>query len=315
MKSTVNIVLVTILAGGTGSVKLVRGLSRQGIQISVISNVADNFWHNGLYVCPDLDTMMYGLSGILDKEKGWGIQGDTFNFLKQMHMLNQESWFKVGDRDLATHLLRTSLLRKGNSLSWITDYLRKKYHIKSRIIPATNSHVETRMKTTAGNLHIQEFWVKYTGNLAVRKIWYDGINKAKASKDALTSIKKADFVVFAPGNPISSIGPILAISEIRKALKIARNKSIAVSPLIGNIPISGPAKKYMKTAGIKISVAGLVSFYKDVVSRIVIAKSDLCYQKKIGNMGVKAYFSEILMKNEKDEDKLAETILKIMEKN
>jgi LPPG:FO 2-phospho-L-lactate transferase len=308
-------VLVTILAGGTGSIKLVRGFSRQGIHTSVISNVSDNFWYNGLYVCPDLDTMIYGLSDVLDRERGWGIQGDTFNSLRQMRLLNEDSWFRLGDRDLVTHLIRTSLLRKGKSITFVTNYLRDKFGIKSKIIPATNSHVETRMKTIAGNLHIQEFWVKYKGRLEIKKIWYEGIKKAKANKLALRSINKADIVVFAPGNPISSIGPILAINEVRNTLRNNRKKSIAVSPLVGNTAISGPAKNYMKVSGIEISVAGLVSIYKDVISRIVIGKSDLNYQRKISNMDVKPYLSNILMRTKTEEDRLAKRILKIMEKN
>ena len=307
--------LVTILAGRTGSIKLVRGFSRQGIQTSVISNVSDNFWYHGLYVCPDLDTMIYGLSGMLDRQRGWGIQGDTFNSLLQMRFLNQDSCFKLGDRDLVTHLIRTALLRKGKSLTDVTNYLRNKFGVKSNIIPATNSHVETRMKTMVGDLHIQEFWVKYKGRLAIKKIWYNGIKKAQANKQALSSINKADIVVFAPGNPISSIGPILAISEVRKTLRYNRKKSIAVSPLIGNIAISGPAKKYMKTFGIEISVVGLASIYKDVISRIVIGKSDFNSQTKIGDMDVIPYLSNILMRTKTDEDRLAKRILKIMERN
>ncbi|MDW0205859.1 MAG: 2-phospho-L-lactate transferase CofD family protein, partial [Nitrososphaeraceae archaeon] len=147
--------MITLLAGGTGSVKIARGLSKISEDLAIISNIADNLWLYGLYVCPDIDTITYGLSDILDKERGWGIAGDSFMFLEQMKTLGQEHWFRIGDRDLALHLVRTNLLKEGKSLSSITEWIRKRLSISTVILPASDSHIETRIETTQGDMHIQ----------------------------------------------------------------------------------------------------------------------------------------------------------------
>ncbi len=152
--------MITVLAGGTGSIKLIRGLASRHTDITVVSNVADNIWLYGLYICPDIDTVIYGLADILDPRQGWGIKNDSYECLRQMEMLDQPTWFKLGDRDLATHILRTSMLKSGKSLSYVTEWMRDKYAVSSRIIPATDDPVETKVLTDIGEMHIQEFWVK-----------------------------------------------------------------------------------------------------------------------------------------------------------
>ncbi len=302
--------MVTILAGGTGSVKLVRGLVSQDIKVNVIANVADNYWLYGLYVCPDIDTIIYGLADILDQERGWGIKKDTFNFLRQMEILGEETWFRVGDRDAATNLIRTNMLKNGKNLSDITKWLCEKFAVSANIIPVTDNSVETRITTSKGELHLQEYWVKHRGKDPVLGIQYIGAEKARPNPEAVNAIHDADRVVIAPGNPLTSIGPMLQIKGIRKELSKIKRKVIAVSPLIGDKAITGPAAKYMEAAGIEANAYGLAKMYSDVCSNIVVDTKDKALIKKIQDLAMNGYETKITMKNKIAEDALASFILK-----
>jgi len=302
--------MVTILAGGTGSVKLVRGLVSQDIKVNVISNVGDNYWLYGLYVCPDIDTIIYGLADILDQERGWGIKKDTFNFLRQMEVLGEETWFRVGDRDAATHLIRTNMLKNGKNLSDITKWLCEKFAVSANIIPVTDNTVETRITTNKGELHLQEYWVKHRGKDKVEGIQYIGAEKARPNPEAVNAIHDADRVIIAPGNPLTSIGPMLQIKGIRKELSKIKRRVIAVSPLIGDKAITGPAAKYMEAAGIEANAYGLAKMYSDVCSNIVVDSKDKALIKKIQDLAMNGYETKITMKNKIAEDALASFILK-----
>ena len=210
--------MITILAGGTGSVKLVRGLASQRTDVNVVCNVGDNYWLYGMYVCPDIDTITYGLAELLDADRGWGIKKDTFGFLRQMEIFGEETWFRIGDRDTATHLIRTNMLKNGLSLTNITKWMCEKFAIESKIIPVTDSSIETRITTDKGEMHLQEFWVKYRGRDPIEGIKYIGSDKCRPNPEAVNAIHDAQLVVIAPGNPLTSIGPMLALKGIRKEL-------------------------------------------------------------------------------------------------
>jgi len=218
---------VTILAGGTGSVKLVRGIVSQETNTSVVSNVGDNYWLYGMYLCPDIDTIIYGLADLLDYERGWGIKNDTFNFLRQMEVFGEDTWFRIGDRDAATHLIRTNMLKNGKNLSDITKWMCEKFAVGAKIIPVTDNTVETRIITDKGELHLQEFWVKYRGKDKVEGIQYIGAEKARPNPEAVNTIHDSDLVILAPGNPLTSIGPMLQIKGIRKELSKMKKKVVA----------------------------------------------------------------------------------------
>ena len=302
--------MITILAGGTGSVKLVRGLVAQENDVNVISNVGDNYWLYGMYVCPDIDTIIYGLADLLDYERGWGIKKDTFNFLRQMEVFGEETWFRIGDRDAATHLIRTNMLKNGKNLSDITKWMCEKFAVQAKVIPVTDNSVETRIITEKGELHLQEFWVKYRGKDKVEGIQYVGSDKARPNPEAINAIHDSSMIILAPGNPLTSIGPMLQIKGIRKELSKVKKKVVAVSPLIGNKAISGPAGDYMEAAGIETNAYGLAKMYSDVCSNIVIDSKDKLLTKKIQNLDMKVYESKILMKNKAAEEALASFILK-----
>ena len=300
---------ITILAGGTGSVKLVRGFASKETNLTVISNVGDNYWLYGMYVCPDIDTIIYGLADILDTDRGWGIKNDTINFLRQMEVFGEETWFRMGDRDAATHLIRTNMLKNGRNITDITRWMCEKFAVTVKIIPVTDNSVETKIITEKGELHLQEFWVKHRGKYKIEGIQYVGAEKARPNPQAINAIHDSDIVILAPGNPLTSIGPMLQIKGIRKELSKVKKKVIAVSPLIGDKAISGPAAKYMQDAGIEVNVYGLAKMYSDVCSNVVIDIKDKLFTKQIQNMDMKVYSTKITMKNKQAEDILASYIL------
>lgn len=300
--------LITVLAGGTGSIKLIRGLNSITSKLFIIVNVGDNFWLHGLYICPDIDTTIYGLAGILDKKRGWGIKADSFDFIKNMKKLDQDSWFKIGDKDLVTHIIRTKLINEGLSLSQATRYICRKYRISNDVIPATDTPVETRIVTNRGDLNIQDFWVKFKGKPMVHDVYYKNVENAKLNKEVIQALRSSRSIIIAPGNPVSSIGPIISIKTVHKELISNKDKIISISPIIGRKPISGPAGKYLKSKKIEISPLGIANFYSKFISKFVIHNSDLDFADSIMNTNVKPYNTNIIMRNQRDEVNLAKFI-------
>ncbi|MDQ3853179.1 MAG: 2-phospho-L-lactate transferase [Thermoproteota archaeon] len=307
---------ISILAGGTGSIKLVRGLAAIKKDIVVICNVGDNIWMHGLYVCPDIDTIIYGLANILDPKRGWGIKGDSFQCLAQMKKIGAQTWFGLGDKDLAIHLLRTSMMKDGKTLSEITDFFRKCYSITAQLIPATDREVTTRvLSSTRGDMHLQEFWVRYKGRPTVTGVRYDNASSATANTAAIDAIKRCRAVIIAPANPISSIGPIMALSDLRKELVQNRDKVIAISPLIGRKAVSGPAIKYMRALGLENSSVGVAKYYRDFVSKFIISTEDHSMKLQIEALDMQVYETNITMNTRRHEVRLGRHLLKVVEKN
>ena len=302
--------MITILAGGSGSVKMVRGFASQRTDINVVTNVGDNYWLYGMYICPDIDTITYGLADLLDHDKGWGIKKDTFGFLRQMEIFGEETWFRIGDRDTATHLTRTNMLKNGKSLSDITKWMCEKFSIEIKIMPVTDNTIETRIITDKGDMHLQEFWVKHRGLDEVKGIEYQGAEKVRPNPAAMNAIHDSNLIVIAPGNPLTSIGPMLAIKGIRKELAKKKNKVVAVSPIIGSSAISGPTGKYMEAAGIEVSALGVAKMYADVCSNIIIDTKDRMLTKTIESLNINVHDTKIKMTNKQSEDALAASILK-----
>jgi LPPG:FO 2-phospho-L-lactate transferase len=306
--------LITVLAGGTGSVKLVRGLARLAKDLSVISNVGDNIWLHGLYICPDVDTIIYGLAGLLDLNRGWGIKGDSFECMTLLEKLGAPTWFSLGDKDIATHILRTSMIRSGKGLSEITERMRQRHSIKAKVIPATDSELTTQVITNTGEMHLQEFWVKHKGKPQVKGVRYDGAPNAVANPDAIDAINKSDGIIIAPANPVSSIGPIVALAGLRKELTKNRHKVVAVSPLIGQKAVSGPAVKYMKALGLENSPVGVAKYYRDFISAFVISKDDHDLADRLEALDIHVYETNITMTTRQDEVRLGRRILSMIRK-
>ncbi|MCE7743052.1 MAG: 2-phospho-L-lactate transferase [Candidatus Heimdallarchaeota archaeon] len=269
--------MITFLSGGTGTPKLIQGF-RDIIpdnQISIIANSADDIRIYGLYVSPDIDTIIYLLCNILDTEKFWGIKGDTFHTLEFLGNLGYETWFKIGDKDFSTHIFRTDQIKKGKKLSEITEKIRSNLKIKSRIFPSSDTHIETRIITSVGDdIHFQEFWVKGRGEIEIDKVYIKNIRDAKTPKMALQSIDDDQYVIIGPSNPITSIGPIINLKQIKSKLVKNRQRVIAISPIIGNSPISGPTARLMKTEGYVVSPVEIAKMYQDVCDTFIIDISD-----------------------------------------
>ncbi|MFH1327470.1 MAG: 2-phospho-L-lactate transferase [Candidatus Bathyarchaeota archaeon] len=300
--------MITILTGGSGSAKFVRGLSKVLSQekITAVVNVGDNIELFGLYVCPDIDTIMYALAGVLDIKKGWGLEEDTFKLLEMLQRYGLETWFRLGDKDVATHIHRTFLLNRGHNLSQITKLLSTLLGIKAKILPATDERIETKVVTKSGRMHLQEFWVKRKAQDEVLDVIYEGIEEAKPAVNVLESIKNAEGIIISPANPVTSIEPILEVNGIREALIKRKEKTLAISPIIGNDPVSGPAGKLIHSLGIEVSASSIAELYEDILGTIIIDNSDIALKEGIEKIGIKCVATNTLMKSFDDEKRLAD---------
>ena len=239
--------MIVVLTGGTGGAKFVDGLCRivPAEELAVIVNTGDDHEWWGLYVSPDIDSIAYALSGLLSPERGWGVRGDTFHCLQQMKELGEETWFSVGDRDLATHILRTKLLAEGRTLSEVTRIISEKLGVLQRILPMSDQRVETRIGTPFGELSFEEYFVKRWYQDPVESVRFAGATECDPAPGVVEAIAAAAAVLIAPSNPVTSIGPILAVPGIREALRDTSAPVVAVSPIIGTAAVSGPAANLM----------------------------------------------------------------------
>ncbi len=268
-----------VLSGGTGTPKLIQGLRRliPDEKITVIVNTAEDIEISGNLVSPDLDTVLYLFSGQLDDAKWWGIRQDTFHTHQALKKLGMNEKLMIGDADRATHIFRSDLIRGGASLTEAMMRLSTKLGIKARILPMCNEKVDTMINTRQGRMHFQDFWVGAHGEPEVLEVNIRGIGKAKPTKEVLEELESGDNVIIGPSNPITSIGPILALKGMRKLLE--EKKVIAVSPIIGNAPVSGPAGKLMKANGFPVSSRGIAECYGDILDIMVIDQRDTPVEK------------------------------------
>lgn len=301
-----------ILSGGTGSPKLIDGLRKllPDEEISVIVNTGEDIWSSEVFISPDIDTVLYLFAGILDKTKWWSIVGDTYFTYEQMKALGCSEILMLGDRDRAVNLVRTALLKSGRTLTEATASLADGFQIRAGIIPMSDEPVTSLIETPDGKIHFQEFWVTRRGNPEVLSLEYEGIENAKLSPMAKDILEKEDCVLIGPSNPMTSIGPILALPEIKEILK--KSKVIAVSPLIGNEAVSGPAAKLMAAKGLDVSSSGVAALYKDFVDVFVYdIRDDVFDPKAAEEMGIKAVALDTMMVDEEKRVNLAEQILKL----
>jgi LPPG:FO 2-phospho-L-lactate transferase len=306
--------MIVVLTGGTGGAKFVDGLRHtvSAEELTFIVNTADdlNWW--GLHVSPDLDSITYGLAGLLSRERGWGVRGDTFYCLQAMGELAEPIWFHVGDRDLAVHLLRSRLLAEGKTLTEATAEICGRLGVQARILPMTNAQVETRIDTPAGDLSFQEYFVQRWYQDPVRSVRFEGANQAAPSPGVVESILSASAVIVAPSNPITSIGPILAVPGIREALRETRAPVAAVSPVVGNAAVSGPAGILMAAQGLPVSIAGVAQAYEDFLDILIADLRDETAADQLNRPGLQVHCTNIIMNTADDKAKLARTVLTLI---
>ncbi len=302
-------IVLTVLAGGTGSAKLVRGLARtMSEDITVIVNIGDNIKMHGLYICPDIDTILYTLSDQLNSYQGWGVKNDTYYFLDQISKYGEDDWFKLGDKDLALHIARTNLLRSGRTLSEATSIIADRMNIAQTVFPASDQHIETRIDTPQGEMHLQEFWVMLKGEPDVVGVKYNGPKNSKPAPNVVNAILDAEKVIICPANPVTSIGPMTHIVGIKEALTSVRERVVAVSPIVGTYPVSGPAGRFLRSIGIETSSKGVADLYSGFVGEMIIDESDKMMMNNIEKLGVNVSITNIVMRNEADEQRLAQLV-------
>lgn len=268
--------MVVVFTGGTGGTKLVQGLQQVVApeELTVIVNTGDDIEWWGLHVSPDIDSVLYGLSGLLSTARGWGAESDSFRCLERMKQLGQPSWFSLGDLDLATHLTRTAMLRTGMSLSQATAELAAKIGIRGRVLPMSDDRVSTMLDTFRGTLTFQEYFVRERHQVEVKAVRFEGADRARPAPGVIESIEKAEAIIFAPSNPVTSIGPILAVPGIRDGLRQAKGPVAAVSPIVGGEAVSGPAAALMKMMGWQSTIAGVANAYEDFLDVLVADRAD-----------------------------------------
>ena len=300
---------VVALAGGTGSAKLLAGLRELRDQLVVICNVGDNFLWQGLPVCPDIDISMYALAGKGDRERGWGLEGDTFHALSELGRLGAETWFRMGDRDLATSVLRANLMGKGMTLTGATEELAQRQGLDQRVLPITDDPLETYILTSAGERHLQEFWVRDHGRGRVAGVAYRGAEKAAISESARKEILDADRLVICPANPVTSIGPMLQVRGVVDALVQTSGRVSALTPMKGGAPISGPAGKLMKSVGVRPDSAGVAGLYSEFLDVLFVDRSDAALRRQVEATGPRCVLSDITIRGRLDASRLAKELI------
>jgi LPPG:FO 2-phospho-L-lactate transferase len=288
---------VVVLAGGVGAARFLRGLVQVVApeEIVVIGNTGDDLWWQGLYIAPDLDTVTYWLAGIADETRGWGIRNDTFAAQAAFSRLTDGAWFQLGDRDLGSHLYRTGRLMAGAKLHTITAELADRLGVRSRILPMSDEPVETRLKTTVGDLHFQEYFVRERWKPEVREVYWTGLEAARPSPGIKEALVNARAVLIAPSNPIISIGPILKVPGIRELLSPVRSRTVAVSPLIQGRAVKGPTVELMRAEGIRPDAVGIAQLYRDLAAGFVLDRADLSLAEPIADLGYRVALRSTLL--------------------
>ena len=302
---------LTALAGGTGAAKLLRGLGRimDPRDLTVIVNTGDDALIWGLHVSPDLDTVSYTLGGVIDEQKGWGLTGETFHALDQIARFGEPVWFNLGDRDLATHLHRTRLLREGRTLTEVTRSIAAALGVTATVLPMSDQPVRTRILGPDGWLTFQEYFVREKAQVEVRAVDYAGAAAAAPAPGVLDAIAGADAVLVCPSNPITSVGPILAVPGLVEALGATPANVVAVSPIVGGAAVSGPAGRLMAAAGLPVSAAGVARAYGPWLDRLVFDEQDRALAEEIRAAGVRPVPAPTMMSSRDAEITLARSVL------
>ncbi len=302
---------VVVFTGGTGGTKLVQGLDRLVApeDLTVVVNTGDDIEWWGLHVSPDIDSVLYGLSGALSVDRGWGVNDDSFRCLERMKRLGEPAWFSLGDLDLATHLVRTSLLRSGRTLTQATAELARRMEIGARVLPMSDDRVSTMLETEKGRLNFQEYFVRERHSVNVSRVEFVGADQSRPAPGVLQAIASAEVIVFAPSNPVTSIGPMLAVPGIREALRHAAAPVVGVSPIIGDAAVSGPAAALMRMQGWPSTVAGIAKAYEDFLDVLVIDTADMESAKGLGNDNLRVVCTHALMRSLEDKIHLARVCL------
>ena len=306
---------VLALSGGVGGAKLALGLSRVLApgQLSVVANTADDFEHLGLYIAPDLDTVMYTLAGLNDAERGWGLAGETWQCLRALEALGAPGWFQLGDRDMATHLRRTELLRSGYSLEAVTAALCEPLGVEVELLPMSNDPVRTVVDTDIGPLPFQHYFVREQCRPRVSGFRFEGLEEAVPLPALMARLADPELalVVICPSNPFVSVDPIVRLPGLREALSASSASCIAVSPIVGGRAIKGPAAKMLEELGLPATAASVAEHYRGLVDCFVLDEADATLVPAIAEQGMQVVTAPTIMKSLGDREALARRVLEL----
>ena len=304
---------VVVLVGGVGGAKLAYGLSRllSSVQLTLIGNVGDDLEHFGLRISPDLDTVMYTLAGLANPQTGWGIVGDTWQVVESLQRFGEDAWFRIGDRDVATHLLRTLWLERGLTLTAVTARLLRGLNVAYNLLPVTDDPLATMIDTVdAGTLAFQEYFVRRRWEPAALRIWFRGAEQARMTDAVRNALTNADVIIIGPSNPLLSIAPILAVPGVRELIEQRRGACVALSPLIRGKAVKGPADKLMRELGHDVSARGIARFYEGLIDGLMIDEQD---RKEADSVGVPVRVTRTLMQNDVEKTRVANELLEWVE--
>jgi LPPG:FO 2-phospho-L-lactate transferase len=302
---------VVALAGGVGGAKLAYGLAQivPPEDLTIIVNTGDDFEHLSLRISPDLDTVMYTLANVANPVTGWGVKDESWNMMTALARYGGPTWFQLGDRDLATHLLRTQWLREGYPYNWVTRELCRRLGIRCTVLPMTEQPVRTIIQTDGGELAFQEYFVKLQCKPVIRGIRFDGVEEAQPGKEVIYAVRHADIIVFCPSNPFVSIDPILALPNLRRIIAASRVPKIGVSPIVKGEALKGPAAKMMIELGLEVSPVSVAHHLRNVLTGFVIDHLDEQYQDAITDLGLRTLVTATIMNNNEARVRLAKEVL------
>ncbi len=306
--------MIVALAGGVGAAKFLRGLIEivSPEDLTIISNTGDDIELFGLHISPDIDIVAYTLSGLVDEERGWGLQDDTFESLAMLRQYGEDTWFNLGDRDLATHIWRTQRLRAGYSLTDVTREFCERLNLPAAILPMCDQPVPSMVRTPAGLFHFQEYLIQRGGQEEVLEVIYQGIEHARANRAVLEKIAQADAILICPSNPVISIGPILAVPGIRQAIETRSVPVITISPIIQGATLKGPADKMLHGLGFEVSALGVAQYYDHLLSALIIDTLDAPLYQPIAALGLHVEITNTIMRTLADKQALAQTTLTVL---
>jgi LPPG:FO 2-phospho-L-lactate transferase len=303
---------VVALAGGVGAARFLNGLTRvlAPERIFIIGNTADDAEIYGLHISPDLDTVTYTLAGLADPKRGWGIRDDRFRCLEALGRLGTDTWFQLGDWDLATHLYRTQRLRQGAKLTDITAEIAAALGVRSQIVPMSDDRMRTRICTPAGELEFQTYFVKRRARDRVVSVRFEGASQATPARGVIETIASAEAIILCPSNPFISIGPILSVRGIRKALQNKRDRVVAISPIVGGRALKGPAAHMMKSMRLRPAAVEVARLYADFVSIFVLDKVDQKQAVLVEKLGMRPVVTNTIMRGLKEKKSLARVVVR-----
>jgi LPPG:FO 2-phospho-L-lactate transferase len=304
---------VVALAGGVGGSKLALGLARvmEARDLTIVANTGDDIVMHGLHVSPDPDILIYTLAGAVNAEAGWGFRDETFGVAEGLAVYGRPVWFQLGDRDLATHIHRTAMLKDGATLSHAIESIRTAHGVAIRILPMSDSFVPTMLETDEGRMHLQDYFVRRRCEPRLQAIAFEGAEHARPAPGGIDALRAADAIVIAPSNPLISIGPILAVPGIREILQERRARVIAISPLVGGKSLKGPTDKMMRDMGHEVSAAGVARLYRDICATFIIDETDADDAPAIRELEMSPVPCPTVMRSLADKEQLARAVLRV----